>query len=370
VLVIYLLSNFLSEYWLILNIVFVVVVFLVARYAIRKKESEFYVNKKVDAKMDRNVIVDVLVDSISQPTLLLSKSHKIMTYNQLFDDLIKDDIKEYVTNCEYIQNFLVNDRKQQRVERIINDKTFYIDMTKMSSEKIKGTIITYTDISSIKEMYARQEEFINEIKHELKTPVTAIVGLSDLLMKDKVEKLDDQKTILKTIKNETKRLDKLINKLSSSIDSQTQIEPVNMNDIFAELEVIYVDKSKEIPLSFNNYVDENFLSNKEIIQQIVINLVNNAIKFTKNGYIKVTAILENNNIKITVVDTGIGISEDDVERIFERFYRVDKSKTNSDGFGLGLSIVKALLESIDASIDVESALGKGTTVAVLIPYKK
>ncbi|MDF9867495.1 signal transduction histidine kinase [Bacilli bacterium PM5-3] len=366
-LAIYLLFNFTIE-MVLANVIIFVTFILCARYFSKKREKEFHDNKKVKAKIDRNEVVDVLIDSLRQPTLLLSRKHEVLSYNQSFSELIKTDINEYVNSSDYIQQFIRGGHKHRRFERKINNRTFYIDLDIIDSDKIKGTIITYTDVSNIKNLYAQQENFISEVKHELKTPVTAVVGLSELLINDKVVNSEDQKKILKTIKNETKRLDKLITKLTTSIETITTFDYVDLNDVFEELKLIYEEKSLEIPLTFSNYVEDSFLSDKEIIKQIIINLVNNSLKFTKSGYIKVSAIQENDMINVSVVDTGEGISQEEIEHVFERFYRVDKD--NQEGFGLGLSIVKSLLNKINATIKVESILKKGSTFSILIPYKK
>ena len=359
--------------WLVLiNIVFLIAAILVIRYFFQKRLEKFQEYERNKLLNERNELIKKVIRELKQPTLLLFNENKEVIYNESFKKIIKDkEILEYLKNSDYLQKFMQQEYQERNMEITLDNKKFHVDLIKITHEKFQGNLVIYTDINDIREIYERQENFINDIKHELKTPITAVMGLSDLLAHNRVSDELDKKKILKTIKNETQRLDGLINSLTSTIESEIMMQKVNLNELFEELKIIYNDDNNNIKLIFANYVEEGFMGDYEIIKQILINLVNNSLKFTDDGYVKVSAFIENDKVKIAVVDTGIGISKKEITNIFERFYRIDKSRNrHTGGYGLGLSIVKALLAKINGEITVESKELEGSTFTISIPYIK
>ncbi|MGL4913738.1 MAG: sensor histidine kinase, partial [Romboutsia sp.] len=152
------------------------------------------------------------------------------------------------------------------------------------------------------------------------------------------------------------------------------VDSICIYEVFIEIYDLtsYISKSKNINLTYE-FSDKNIrvLSNRDYIKQVFLNLIDNAIKYTpenKDVHIKVS--LQNNKILISVKDTGVGIPEEDIERIFERFYRVDKARSRDvGGTGLGLAITKHIVKSLGGSIDVKSELGKGSEFIVAVPQK-
>ena len=152
------------------------------------------------------------------------------------------------------------------------------------------------------------------------------------------------------------------------------IELVNIYEVFMEVYEMtnYFAKSKNINVSYK-FSDQNIsiLSNRDYVKQIFLNLIDNAIKYTpENKDVYVEVYYDKNNLVIKVGDNGIGIPKEDIKRIFERFYRVDKARTRKmGGTGLGLSIAKEILDRNNGNIDIKSEEGKGTEVVIRIPTK-
>lgn len=351
---------------LVFFICFFVIMVIFVRYLLRKQQQEFEQLIDIKTKDKTNKSVDILIDSFPQPILLLSKSGKLLKYNKEFEVLTKSlSPQEYINQNSFIQNFIKSKLNHQLLEREIDNRTFYVDLVRISDQRFNRFLVVYSEITQIKDVYLRQETFINDLKHEIKTPLTALIGLSNILVE---QGLDDEKSykIVKTINNEANRISELFTSLTKSLKDGVKYQTFSLEDLFDDLTLIYSKKSKEnLDIIFCNYVEGDIVSDPALLKQILINLIDNSLKFTNNGYIKTSAYLSNNHLKIVVVDTGNGISQDDIDYIYDRFYRGDKSRISENGgYGLGLSIVSQLINCLGGDIKVESDIGKGTTFTI------
>ncbi len=256
---------------------------------------------------------------------------------------------------------------------------------------IIGSIINIEDITQKVKLENMRSDFVANVSHELKTPLTSISGFVETLKLNENIDVSTRNRFLGIIESESDRLKRLIDDilLLSFIENNDKmsLDKVSIYDVFKEVYDMtsYMAKSKNINLyyEFNNKeittLSNNEFNNKEIttlsnrdyIKQIFLNLVDNAIKYTpENKNIKVEVKKENENITIIVMDEGVGIPKEDIERIFERFYRVDKARSRDvGGTGLGLAITKHIVKSLDGSITVNSELNKGSEFIVTIPQK-
>ncbi|WAA10174.1 two-component system histidine kinase PnpS [Fervidibacillus albus] len=245
----------------------------------------------------------------------------------------------------------------------------------------KGIVLVFHDITELKKLEQIRKDFVANVSHELKTPITSIKGFTETLLdgaKNDPQALD---SFLSIIYKESERLQSLIHDLLelSKIEQEgftLHIERIDLNEVVAETVRMLENRAeeKQIQLLFPTG-DETFIEGDfSRIKQIFINLISNAITYTPKGGTVHIAIDETEDfVQIAVSDTGIGIDPEQIPRIFERFYRVDKARSrNSGGTGLGLAIVKHLVEAHYGEIKVESALGKGSTFLVIIPkrYRK
>ena len=221
-----------------------------------------------------------------------------------------------------------------------------------------------------------RSDFVANVSHELKTPLTSISGFVETLRLNENIDIDTRNRFLGIIESESDRLKRLIDDilLLSFIENNEKmsLDKVSIYQVFKEVYemTIYMANSKNIKLDY--YFDDKeieILSNRDYIKQIFLNLVDNAIKYTpENKKIEVYVKKENENITIKVIDEGVGIPKEDINRIFERFYRVDKARSRDvGGTGLGLAITKHIVKSLDGTIVVNSELNKGSEFIVTIP---
>jgi len=240
--------------------------------------------------------------------------------------------------------------------------------------KLYGGVILIVDISEKENSEKLRREFSANVSHELKTPLTSIYGISDML-KSGIVKEEDVKGFASDINSESARLITLVEDIIrlSRLDEGVipdMNEAVNLKKSAEEAlrSLENMAESRNITFNFNGE-DTFILGSSTMIFELVRNLCENAIKYNKDGgSVTVTVGKENEKNFIKVKDTGIGIPKEDTERVFERFYRVDKSHSKkSGGTGLGLSIVKHIAACHNAEISLESRLGEGTQIKVLFP---
>ena len=287
------------------------------------------------------------------------------------DDILKE-IEKYVGS------------KENQISNLtLDDETFYkikIDPVYLqnSQNAIIGSIINIEDITEIVKLENMRRDFVANVSHELKTPLTSINGFVETLIMNEDLAVDKRNRFLAIIKKESDRLKRLIEDilLLSSIESKNNLvtENILLYDVFKEVYemVNYIASSKKVELLYN-FEDEKVVVQAygDYIKQLLLNLVDNAIKYTQSGgKVTVNQFTTNNEIVIEVIDNGVGIPKEDQSKIFQRFYRVDKARSRSvGGTGLGLAITKHIAHSLKGSIRVESELGEGSKFIVNLPKK-
>ena len=211
------------------------------------------------------------------------------------------------------------------------------------------------------------------VSHELRTPLTAIKGYAETLRKE--VDTSPGKKYLETVERNTDRLINIVNDLLllSSLEEKAvlELEDIDLGGLLENVITIFDQRLKDKELSLVIDVKEDLPPIKADLfklEQMLVNLLDNAVKYTDRGEITVSIDVQDKRVRIQVRDTGIGIPKEDIPRIFERFYVVDKSRSRkSGGTGLGLSIVKHIVLLHHGTIDIESALGKGTSITVTLP---
>ncbi|MFZ3590724.1 two-component system histidine kinase PnpS [Bacillus sp. DJP31] len=283
--------------------------------------------------------------------------------------------KEIISLVEEIFMTEVKVRKQMLLSFEIERKHFEVYGAPIigTNDEWKGIVLVFHDISEIKKLEQMRKDFVANVSHELKTPITSIKGFSETLldgaMKD--EKLTEN--FLTIILKESDRLQSLIQDLLDLSKMEQQgfsinWQKVDLKEVLEEIIVMLKGKAEDKQISLELHVKERTIIDGDLyrLKQIFINLINNAIAYTpSNGVVIVSLENHQNQTHVKVADNGIGITEDELPRIFERFYRVDKARTrNSGGTGLGLAIVKHLVEAHHGRVAVRSKQGKGTTFTV------
>ena len=250
---------------------------------------------------------------------------------------------------------------------------------KNENERPDGVIAVIQDITEHVKLDNMQKELVADVSHELKTPITSIMGYADTLLEGEYDK-ETQEKFLNVIATEARRMAKLVTDLLtlSRYDNNkktTQKETFDLGDLVKKCQDKLAIEAKKKNHNVNCFVTADVppvYADKYDIERVVLNILSNSIKYTKEGgEIKIYVGFVYNDAYIKVFDNGIGIPEEDLSRIFERFYRVDKARTREmGGTGLGLSIAKEILDKNGGSIDIKSVVGQGTEVVIKIPTKQ
>lgn len=289
------------------------------------------------------------------------------------------------TKCEGLDFFVIEESIEMRrgIKRALkleknefrmqkNGKEFQFDVSPISSEgQLLGVVVYAFDITEQAMAEKSRQEFTANVSHELKTPLQSIMGSAEL-MESGLVKQEDMSRFLGNIRREAGRLVTLINDIIhlSELDENTEVakESVNLesvvNEVFSVLRPVAEKKSVSL-VSEGTSVEMSGI--RRYLYEIMYNLCDNAIRYNKEGgSVKVTVVKEGDKVSLKVADTGIGIPKEHQARVFERFYRVDKSHSKeTGGTGLGLSIVKHAVQFHGGKLSLESVPGEGTTVTVV-----
>ena len=305
------------------------------------------------------------------------KLMNILPEHTTFEDIFgKLHLNINLEKIIYLENWTNTEERFQIEDRFVNT---YFAPFKKENDRTVGVIVVIQDITEHVKLDNMRKEFIADVSHELKTPITSIMGYSDTLIESEYDK-EMQTKFLGVISTEARRMAKLVTDLLSlSRFDQGKME-VKKEEFDLGALVKRCQDKLQIELDKKNIGVECFVTanvpnvyaEKDGIERVVINILTNSIKYTdENGSIKIYVGFVYNDAYIKIIDNGIGIPEDDLKRIFERFYRVDKARTRKmGGSGLGLSIAKEILDRNQGTIDIKSEYGKGTEVVIRIPTKE
>ena len=262
------------------------------------------------------------------------------------------------------------------IEKIRTDSFYSADEIKLGNdlreleEEIKSMFLrTQNDITNLKRLEQVRTEFLGNVSHELRTPIFAIQGYIETLLDGAINDENVNKSFLQKANLHTNNLNNLLNDLIniSMIESGQMLMSFRyfnvhefLDGIIHELKPVAEKKNLELNLVESNPKLQLF-GDKQRLRQVMTNLIQNALKYTEAGKVDVGVIEEENAGRIFVRDTGIGISPNDVNRIFERFYRADKDRSREmGGTGLGLAIVKHIVDAHGSKVELVSHLGKGS----------
>ncbi len=222
-------------------------------------------------------------------------------------------------------------------------------------------------LDNLENIFHIEERFTSDVSHELRTPLTIILAECEYALEEAKSEEEKQKS-LEVIKKQTKRLVLITNQLLeySKFTNKINVELIetNLSSLLEEIEC--VNNSKNIKV--DKQIQDNLIIKTEptLFIRMVRNLVDNAIKYGKeNGFCKISLIREGENVTLTVEDNGIGMSNETLEKVFERFYQEDASRSNQNGLGLGLCFVKEIVRLLGGKIEIESSLGVGTKVIII-----
>lgn len=325
----------------------------------------------------------LITDNMREGLLVIDSNSDILTYNAAAEKLLDITDETSLASLKIYRSTQVIDA----VDEALKGNNSECQITQHSRQyslianpvfrdgEIIGAVIVLLDITEKAQREQLRREFTANVSHELKTPLTSIYGFAEL-MKDGDMKKEDMEDFAKSIYDETKHLITLVGDIIklSALDEKSRFYEKETVDLYAlaceTAERLKVDAAKKHVTVNVDGEKAEYIGVRQILTDIIYNLCENAIKYNReNGSVDVSVAENDNNIILKVKDTGIGIPQEHQERVFERFYRVDKSHSKEiGGTGLGLSIVKHGVLYHGGEISMESEPGKGTEITVI--FKK
>ena len=305
--------------------------------------------------------------------MLLKISPEDYTFEDIFNKFKLDINMEKLI---YLEDLTSMDQVIEVEEKTV--KVLFAPFRNEENNKPEGIIAVIQDITESVKLDTMRKEFVADVSHELKTPITSIMGYTDTLLEGDYDQ-ETQREFLQVVSTEARRMAKLVTDLLdlSRIDSnskKTKKVSFDLGALAKECQkklAIEIKKKKHHVECLVTADVPPVYADKDDIQRVILNILTNSIKYTPDGgNIKIYVGFVFNDAYIKIIDNGIGIPESDLNRIFERFYRVDKSRAREmGGTGLGLSIAKEILDKNGGSIDIKSEVNKGTEVVIKIPTK-
>lgn len=346
---------------------------------------------------DKNLKVNSIINSMIDGIVAIDSSFRVLLINNTACEMfgIKNGPGVFGINIiELIRNNEINTVLTETVQKNISqvseviigapvDKIYRVYTTPIISNNKEsvnsGGIATIHDITNLKRLEQIRTEFVSNVTHELKTPLTSIRGFIETLKNGAIDNRDVSLKFLDIIDIESERLYTLINDILqlSEIETKQMDSDIKTHHLKTTMEEVFsilncVAEKKGVTLTFE--VDDNLMitANRDRIKQMLINLIDNGIKYNvEKGYVHVKAFREEGKVVFIIKDSGIGIAEEHIQRIFERFYRVDKGRSrNMGGTGLGLSIVKHIVNLYNGNIKVNSQVGEGSEFIIQLPSEQ
>lgn len=337
---------------------------------------------KIQEVVNNQTKLESIFNSMDSGVVAVDNENNVISINPAAElllgikkSIVGEKLTDYVSDHE-INGFLMDSEEEDKEITILHpiERNIKIKKSEMIDKKINlGKVISFQDITDMKRVELMRSQFVANVSHELKTPLTSIKGFAETL-----RIVDDSATrekFLDIIDKEAERLTRLINDILvlSNIESNlvADVEEFRPGIVIEEtLNIVRkTARNRNVSVEFEDNSSECILGDRDKFYQLVLNLIENAVKYSKEkeGYVKISSHNDGGYYHLKIQDNGIGIPDEDISRIFERFYRVDKSRKKG-GTGLGLAIVKHIVKIFNGEINVKSKLGEGTTFEVKIPY--
>ena len=382
--------QFIDRNLLIILVFFVVLYLFFDEVNVKKIKSErllyeyqeqmFQINKQSNLRYKQ---LETIVSNINFPLALLDNKGMFLLSNDSFlrmneissISVLKDDSPINSDVRVFMRESYLKETNLQRSVSINGQDYNALSITIYENNRFVGTLFLFQNITSILERERIQKRFIADASHELKTPVSAIKGMVEILNRPS---FNDQETLvdfLKQIELESKRMESIINDMLnlsrySSKNVLLDLSTFNVHDLVNEVYRSYSTLLKEKRLIFKNDVSPELLiyADKDKFYHILSNLVSNSIKSSDKGTIRVFSNSTPYKLELVIQDEGIGIRQEEIPYIFDRYYRVDESRSRqTGGSGLGLAIVKAYVQVHKGQIEVSSELNVGTQFTINLP---
>ena len=326
------------------------------------------------------------LESLTEGVILLSGSARFVTANAAARELLRlpanvdgQAIAALVRNAELrkVLADAVTGALTQPAEMTLDERQLLISPRRLrytTGDEIPGVVVGIVDLTMLRKLETVRRDFVANVSHEFKTPLTSIRGYTETLLQGDVEP-EQQREFLAIVRKNADRLQRLVEDLLdlSRLQSggwQPEIEVIDaralVEDVWKSLDA---GRTKDITVNIAGDEQVFVAADQSGLRQVLANVLENAVRYTSGaGRISVAFDVAKEMVRITISDTGSGIPRDVLPRIFERFYRTDAARARGiGGTGLGLAIVKHLVERMDGEVSAESEVGKGTTIRILMP---
>ena len=336
--------------------------------------------------------VETILQNMTDGILAFDLNQKLIHMNPEAEHMINQEDRENITFDEFFKRLnanislgdLIYIKNEKTPERLIEYNGKYIKLNFAAIEtdnKVTGVLVVMRDNTSQEKLEHARHEFVSNVSHELRTPLTTVKSYAETLMDNPIDDKELQNRFLSVIIKEADRMTRIVKDLLtlSRLDEKQNVqkEPedidlqVLLEGVTEKMYIMAKKKNQEIKYKAINNIPV-FKSDRDKLEQVIINIVSNAIKYTpEEGKIDIVSGMLYDDAFIKVIDNGIGIPKENLSRIFERFYRVDKARSrDTGGTGLGLAIAKQIITNLGGNITINSELGKGTEVVITIPVKK
>lgn len=300
-----------------------------------------------------------------------------------YDDVIGKTLMEAFRNIDLQKAFLEFKEKRVNVSREIVFGDLEKVILNISISAVHGypdeekAMIVFHDVTRLKKLEQVRMDFVANVTHEIRTPLTAIIGYLETIQSGAINDVGETKKFIDIILKQAERLNRLVEDLLtiSNIEMKQAVlhfESVSLNQAVSNMISLIATKANLKRITVHNNVSDNFpliKADRDRLTQIFVNILDNAVKFTPDGgEVVITATESESYAVVSIQDSGIGVPKDEIGRLGERFYRVDKSRSRDlGGTGLGLSIVKHLMIAHGGRMEIESQLGKGTKISLFFP---
>ncbi|MFQ5465214.1 MAG: ATP-binding protein [Thermodesulfobacteriota bacterium] len=331
--------------------------------------------------MEKDTILDAIAAKMRTGVLVVDAGGRVIYANPFLlksfpasDGITGHPVDEMIHNAELLETIkrCVGDpcASAGDIEYSEAGRSFKVEINRVTGDGETNLLVFLRDITEEKRVETIKKDFVANLSHELRTPLASIKGYSETLLDGGVEDVGTRRDFLRVIDRHATRMSRLIDDLLilSRLESQEEPAPagsVDLGELIAAVAAGVEKQASDKNIDVTTDVPDDLpavAGDKDRVEQVVVNLLDNAIKYTPGGgSVVVSAASAGGEVRVDVLDTGIGIPAGDIPRIFERFYRVDKARSRElGGTGLGLAIVKHIVQGLDGKLSVESEPGKGS----------
>ena len=348
---------------------------------------------QIETEVNQRNQIEAVLSSMSEGVIALDMDEHILSFNQAAADMLerlpaaaKNQSLQEIIRDNRLSEFVEKAQKSnipvkediilyQNGERILNINASFLRDAK---EKRIGTLLVLNDVTQLRRLEKMRQDFVANVSHEIKTPLTAIKGFVETLQSGTKDNPEEEARFLSIIDKNVNRLGAIVDDLLhlSRIEKDNEANLIQLtktavkNIITSSIKICKTEaEAKQIEINFTCDDSLEAMIEPVLFEQAMVNLINNAVKYSmEKSKIQINVVKTDSGVSCSIEDNGMGISKKHLPRLFERFYRVDKARSREQGgTGLGLAIVKHIVQAHGGHVTVESTPGKGSTFTIHLP---